>query len=164
MLKKYVKRPISQIRKKQLSNKVVLQTLESVHCNHVSVKTCRNLCYMYMHKADSYKVLYLSRKVFPGIKDDNVRMQMVAQMAQMAEKFLICDEIDRYRKTIDKGKIRQAMERCKVNSVIDLMPMFVATFVVDGEHGLNVIQPIMKEAGVKNADVELIVQDIGIDQ
>lgn len=164
MLKKYVKTSISKIRKNQLSHKVIIQTLESAHCNCLPAETCRDLCYMYMRGPRSFKLLCLSRKAFPDIKDDESIMQMVAKMAKKAEGFFVCEEIDRYRKSINDEEIRDAMAKCKVNPCLDLMPMLVATFVVDGEHGLNVIKPVLEEAGVTNADVKHIVREIGFEK
>lgn len=163
MLREYVKTPISKIRKKQLSHKAIMQTLESVPCN-LTAKTCRNLCYMYMRAPHSFKLLCLSRKAFPDTKEDTQIMQMVAKMAKKAEGFFVCEEISRYRKSINDEEIKDAMAKCNVNPCLDLMPMLVATFVVDGEHGLNVIKPVLKEAGVTNADVERIVRKIGFDK
>lgn len=163
MLKKYAKPSFSQVRKKQFSHKVIIQTLESVPCN-LTAKTCRNLCYMYMREPHSFKLLCLSRKAFPDMKEDKQIMQMVAKMAEKAKGFFICEEISRYRKSVNDEEIRDAIAKCKINPSLDLMPMLVATFVVDGEHGLNVIKPVLQEAGVTNADVERIVREIGFDE
>lgn len=164
MLKRYVRPTISQIRKGQLSHKIILKTLDSVNRNRMPVKTCRNLCYMYMRGIDSYKLLCFARDALPDIKDDKLKMQMVEKMAQKAEGFFICEEVRRYRKTINDDEVKTAQKACDISPVLDLMPMFIAVLVVDGEHGLNVISPIMKEAGVTNADVERIIREIGFDK